>query len=64
LSVPDYVQGFLRPGFQLIREQFSGTPVVAAAPVGMRIGVASRFCGLTEAEADDFCDYRAVHVSF
>ena len=64
LSADRYVQDFLRPGYEKIRERFPGVAVVAAAPVGDKKQGPSRFRRLTDAGADDYCDYRAVHVYF
>ncbi len=64
LSAQRYVQDFLRPGYEVIRERLPGVSVVAAAPVGTRTVVADRFRRLTDAGADAFCDFRAVHVYF
>jgi hypothetical protein len=62
---PDrYVRDFLRPGFQLIRDRFPGVQVVAAAPVGDRRKAPDSFRRMTDAGADDVCDFRAVHVYF
>lgn len=64
LSAERYVREFLRPGYELVRERFPGVQVVAAAPVGDRRKAPERFRRLTDAGADDVCDYRAVHVYF
>lgn len=64
LSAERYVREYLRPGFERIRERLPGVAVVAAAPVGDRRQGPERFGRLTDAGADDFCDYRAVHVYF
>jgi hypothetical protein len=62
---PDrYVRDFLRPGFQLIRDRFPGVQVVAGAPVGDRKKAPDSFRRMTDAGADDVCDFRAVHVYF
>ncbi|MBI3455265.1 MAG: hypothetical protein HY002_05705 [Candidatus Rokubacteria bacterium] len=62
LSPARYVQEFLRPGYERIRDRFPGVAVVAAAPVGDRKKGPDQFRRLTEAGADEFCDFRAVHV--
>jgi len=59
-----YVREYLRPGFERVRERFPGIGVVAAAPGGDRKKAPDAFRRLTDAGADDFCDYRAVHVYF
>jgi hypothetical protein len=64
LSPSRYVSEYLRPGWELIRRRFPGVAVVAAAPEGDRKKAPDRFRRLTDAGADDFCDYRAVHVYF
>jgi hypothetical protein len=62
LSAESYVQDFLRPGFELVRTRFPGMAVVAAAPLGTLHP--DRYQQLTDAGADEFCDFRAVHVYF
>lgn len=62
LSPTSYVRDFLRPGFERIRERFPGVSVVAAAPIGNRRKGLDYFRRMTDAGADRFCDYRAVHV--
>jgi len=64
LSPARYVRDFLRPGYDVVRERFPGIAVVAAAPVGTRAFGPSRFRQMTDAGADDFCDYRGAHVYF
>jgi hypothetical protein len=64
LSANRYVQDFLRPGWERIRSRLPGVAVVCAAPEGDRKKAPDRFRRLTDAGADDFCDYRAVHVYF
>lgn len=64
LSPERYVQDFLRPGYEMIRERLPGVAVVAAAPVGTRANGPDRFRRMTEAGADEVSDYRAVHVYF
>jgi hypothetical protein len=64
LSPMRYVQDFLRPGFERIRERFPGVMVLAAAPIGNRRKGLDYFRRMTDAGADQFCDYRAVHVYF
>lgn len=62
---PDrYVREYLRPAYERIRERLPGVQVVAAAPGGDRKRVPDAFRRMTDARADDFCDYRAVHVYF
>jgi hypothetical protein len=64
LSPTRYVQDFLRPGFERIRERLPGVQVVAAAPIGNRRKGLDYFRRMSDAGADRFCDYRAVHVYF
>jgi hypothetical protein len=64
LSASRYVREFLRPGYEWIRTRFPGIAVVAAAPVGDRKAGPAQFQRLTDAGADDVCDFRAVHVYF
>jgi hypothetical protein len=64
LSAGRYVTEYLRPGFERVRERFPGVQVVAAAPVGDRKAGPDRFRRMTDAGADDYCDYRAAHVYF
>jgi hypothetical protein len=59
-----YVQEYLRPGYDLIRRKFPAVRVVAAAPVGDRRQGPDSFRRLTDAGADEVCDFRAVHVYF
>jgi hypothetical protein len=64
LSPEQYVRDFLRPGYEVMRERFPGISVVAAAPVGTRTNGPGRFRRMTDAGADDVCDFRAIHVYF
>jgi hypothetical protein len=64
LSPARYVREYLRPGWELIRSRFPGVQVVCAAPEGDRKKAPDRFRRLTDAGADDYSDYRAVHVYF
>ncbi len=64
LTATQYVQDFLRPGFELIRDRFPGIAVVAAAPVGDPRKTPDRLRQQTDAGADEFCDFRAVHAYF
>jgi hypothetical protein len=62
---PDrYVREYLRPAYERVRERLPGVQVVAAAPGGDRKRAPDAFRRMTDAGADDFCDYRAVHVYF
>jgi hypothetical protein len=59
-----YVQEYLRPGYELIHRRFPWIRVVAAAPVGDRRQATDQFRRMTDAGADEVCDFRAVHVYF
>jgi hypothetical protein len=56
-----YVRDFLRPAWEIIKEMRPDMPVVAAAPRGTQDGL-NYFYTMTDAGADNYCDYRAVHV--
>jgi hypothetical protein len=56
-----YVNNYLRPAYEIIRERRPGIPVVAAAPAGTAVG-RTYFFRMTDAGADDYCDYRAAHL--
>lgn len=64
LSPERYVEEFLRPAYARIRARLPGVAVVAAAPAGDRRRAPERFRRMSDAGADDVCDYRAVHVYF
>jgi hypothetical protein len=64
LSAARYVGEYLRPGYELIQRRFPWIRVVAAAPVGDRRQAPDQFRRLTDAGADEVCDFRAVHVYF
>jgi hypothetical protein len=63
LSPARYVREFLRPGFERIRERLPGVEVVAAPPVGDPRRT-DRFRQMTDAGADEVCDFRAVNAYF
>lgn len=61
LSAGEYVMDYLRPAFEIIREKRPGTPVIAAAPRGTSDG-SIYFYQMTDAGADNYCDFRGVHL--
>ena len=63
LSPRQYVQDYLRPGYERVRARFPGVAVVAAPPVGDPRRT-DRFRQMSDAGADDVCDYRAVNAYF
>lgn len=64
LSPERYVREFLGPASELIRRSFPGVAVVAAAPSGDRRRGPASFRRMTDAGADELCDYRAARVLF
>jgi hypothetical protein len=56
-----YVNDFLRPAYEIIREMRPDIPIVSAAPANTS-GGRVYFFQMTEAGADKYCDYRAVHM--
>lgn len=63
ISNTDYVRDYLQPAHDRIREKFPSVNIVAAAPVGQPSGIED-FTQMSLAGADDFCDFRAVHIYF
>ena len=61
LSPEVYVNSYLRPAYEIIRERRPSIPVIAAAPVGTA-GGRTYFYRMTEAGADNYCDFRAAHL--
>jgi hypothetical protein len=61
LSPEVYVKSYLRPAYEIIRERRPSVPVIAAAPVGTA-GGRTYFYQMTDAGADDYCDFRAAHL--
>lgn len=63
LKIPPevYVNSFLRPAYDIIKDRRPDVPVVAAAPAGTS-GGRIYFFQMTEAGADRYCDYRGVHL--
>jgi hypothetical protein len=64
LDPATYVRSYLQPGFELVRDRYPGVAVVCAAPVGDPRKAPDRFRRMTDAGADRFCDFRAVHAYF
>jgi hypothetical protein len=56
-----YVNDFLRPAYEIIREMRPDVPIVSAAPANTS-GGRIYFFQMTEAGADRYCDFRAVHM--
>jgi hypothetical protein len=56
-----YVNDFLRPAYEIIREMRPDIPIVSAAPANTS-GGRVYFFQMTDAGADRYCDYRAVHM--
>jgi hypothetical protein len=61
ISASEYVNSYLRPAYNIIRELRPGVPVVAAAAPSTSAGL-FYFLQMSEAGADSYCDYRAVHA--
>ncbi len=56
-----YVLDYLRPAYEIIREMRPGVPVISAAPANTS-GGRIYFYQMTEAGADEYCDFRGVHM--
>ena len=63
MSNVEYVRDYLRPAHDLIRRKFPSVKIVAAAPIGQPSGIKD-FAAMSVAGADQYCDYRAVHIYF
>jgi hypothetical protein len=63
ISNTDYVRDYLKPAHDLIREKFPSVNIVAAAPIGQPSGIED-FTEMSLAGADNYCDFRAVHIYF
>jgi hypothetical protein len=61
ISPEVYVNNYLRPAFEVIKSIRPGVPVVSAAPANTS-GGRIYFFQMTEAGADNYCDFRAVHM--
>ena len=59
----EYVQEYLRPAHERIRARFPEVKIVSAAPIGQPSGIRD-FAAMSAAGADNYCDYRAVHIYF
>lgn len=59
----EYVQEYLRPAHDRIREKFPRVKIVSAAPIGQPSGIRD-FAVMSAAGADNYCDYRGVHIYF
>ncbi|MCI0528814.1 MAG: hypothetical protein L0Y56_15355, partial [Nitrospira sp.] len=63
ISNRDYVRDYLKPAHDRIRSRFPSIKIVAAAPIGQPSGIGD-FTEMSLAGADDYCDFRAVHIYF
>ena len=61
LTAAVYVEQYLKPAYQVIKGINPGYQVAAAAPTGTAKGRLD-FYEMTNAGADDWCDYRAAHL--
>jgi hypothetical protein len=59
----EYVLDYLRPAHDLIRSEFPYVKIVSAAPIGQPSGM-NDFTTMSLAGADQYCDFRAVHLYF
>ncbi len=63
ISNTEYVLDYLRPAHDLIRSKFPYVRIVSAAPIGQSSGIRD-FTEMSNAGADLYCDFRAVHIYF
>lgn len=63
MSNTEYVRDYLRPAHSVIREKFPSVKIVAAAPLGQSSGI-NDFTAMSAAGADQYCDFRGVHVYY
>ena len=63
MSNTEYVRNYLKPAHDLIRQEFPYVKIVSAAPIGQYSGVMD-FAEMSLAGADNYCDYRGVHIYF
>lgn len=63
MSNTEYVRDYLKPAHDLIRQKFPDVKIVSAAPIGQYSGIQD-FAEMTLAGADQYCDYRGVHIYF
>ena len=59
----EYVRDYLRPAHDRIRARFPQVKIVSASPIGQPSGIRD-FAAMSAAGADNYCDYRAVHIYF
>ncbi len=63
MSNTEYVRDYLRPAHDVIRQKFPSVKIVAAAPIGQPSGL-NDFTEMSIAGADQYCDFRGVHVYY
>jgi hypothetical protein len=61
IAPQDYVERYLRPAYEIIKSINPSYRVAAAAPTGTS-GGRVYFFQMTDAGADDVCDFRAAHL--
>jgi hypothetical protein len=61
LAPADYVARYLRPAYEIVKAANPASRVAAAAPTGTAGGRAY-FYQMTDAGADEYCDFRAAHL--
>jgi hypothetical protein len=63
MSYTEYVLEYLKPAHKLIRAKFPYVKIVCAAPGGQPGGI-NDFRTMSAAGADEYCDFRAVHIYY
>jgi hypothetical protein len=63
ISNREYVTDYLRPAHDVIRSTFPYVKIVSASPMGVPSGIQD-FKTMSDAGADQYCDFRAVHIYF
>ena len=63
MSNTEYVRDYLHPAHDLIRQKFPSVKIVSAAPIGQPSGITD-FTAMTLAGADQYCDFRGVHIYY
>lgn len=63
MSNTEYVRDYLRPAHDRIRRKFPAVKIVSAAPIGQPSGM-QHFALMSAYGADEYCDFRAVHIYF
>lgn len=63
MSNTEYVRDYLRPAHTVIRQKFPSVKIVAAAPLGQSSGL-NDFTEMSVAGADQYCDFRGVHIYY